>query len=329
MSIIDRDKIVFVTLDWMKFYKGITEDDIPLGTGGRYPKDQKHEIYNFLEEDGKCYGYTPPYGKINLKEICASGIKINPDGYKYIDNVLVVFIGSKKDGKKRRVVGFYLDAIVFNKCYENKNPKRIIHSNNTFAGYNVIAEAENAFLFAEDAERKIEIPYSRTDGFGYGMHNVWYAPKYDSRIIDFRNRIIMEIEAIVENTNNSENHDDERKYIEGGVTKSVKEVSRIQRNADAKRKCLDYYFKTNEHYKCQICGFDFEATYGETGKHFIEVHHIKSLVQISKEIGEHEIDPEKDLIPVCSNCHSIIHRKKPPIEIEEMKNFIKTSINIT
>jgi hypothetical protein len=100
MEEIDKNKIVFITLDWMKFYRGITENDSPLGTGGSYPKDQKNEIYNFLEEDGKCYGYTPPKGKLNLKSICATETKKSPDGYKYLENVLVVFIGSKKDGKK-------------------------------------------------------------------------------------------------------------------------------------------------------------------------------------------------------------------------------------
>jgi len=62
--------------------------------------------------------------------------------------------------------------------------------------------------------------------------------------------------------------------------------------------------------------------YGEIGKHFIEVHHKKSHSQISKEIGEHDIDPKEDLIPVCSNCHSIIHRKKTSLEIDEIKHCI-------
>ena len=56
-----------------------------------------------------------------------------------------------------------------------------------------------------------------------------------------------------------------------------------------------------------ICGFDFEAFYGEAGRNFIEVHHIKPLSSLDEEIM---IDPEKDLVCVCSNCHRIIHRKK-------------------
>jgi 5-methylcytosine-specific restriction protein A len=139
----------------------------------------------------------------------------------------------------------------------------------------------------------------------------------------------MEIENIIGNTYNAETCDNEKKYIEGGITKSVREVNKIQRNAEARKQCLDYYFKTNEHYKCQVCGFDFEEKYGEIGKYFIEVHHIKPHTIVSREIGQHEIDPRKDLLPVCSNCHSIIHVKKEPLEIDEIKNLFARSSNGT
>ena len=58
-------------------------------------------------------------------------------------------------------------------------------------------------------------------------------------------------------------------------------------------------------YKCQVCGFDFEEHFGELGHHFIEVHHIVPLSTIGR---EYIINPEEDLIPLCSNCHSMIHR---------------------
>ena len=72
---------------------------------------------------------------------------------------------------------------------------------------------------------------------------------------------------------------------------------------------------------CEVCGFDFEKTYGELGKDFIEVHHNKPLFQQDQEI---EIDPEKDLNCVCSNCHRMIHRNKSDtLTVDELKNRIK------
>ena len=36
----------------------------------------------------------------------------------------------------------------------------------------------------------------------------------------------------------------------------------------------------------------------------------------------YKIDIDRDLVPVCSNCHSMIHRKNPPLSIEELKDII-------
>jgi len=112
------------------------------------------------------------------------------------------------------------------------------------------------------------------------------------------------------------------KHLEGEIVKRVKESIFIKRNSKARDECLKHYFPNKEHYHCQICEFDFEEKYGEIGKGYIEVHHIESHAIKSREIGEHEIDPVNDLIPVCSNCHSIIHRNKIPLSIEEMKKRI-------
>jgi 5-methylcytosine-specific restriction protein A len=43
------------------------------------------------------------------------------------------------------------------------------------------------------------------------------------------------------------------------------------------------------------------------------------LVEISSIGKKYEIDPLKDLVPVCPNCHHIIHRKKPAYSISEIK----------
>lgn len=77
--------------------------------------------------------------------------------------------------------------------------------------------------------------------------------------------------------------------------------TKYERNSKAREECLAYYG-----YNCRICGMNFEDTYGPEFKNIIEVHHI---VPIS-EIGEnYVVDPIKDLIPICPNCHAMIHRK--------------------
>ena len=52
------------------------------------------------------------------------------------------------------------------------------------------------------------------------------------------------------------------------------------------------------------------------GKKYIEIHHLKQLADSGK---EYQIDPIKDLRPVCANCHRMLHKQRPPISIEELQ----------
>lgn len=99
-----------------------------------------------------------------------------------------------------------------------------------------------------------------------------------------------------------------------GTVKQVT-VNRYERSPVARRICLKHYGAF-----CQVCNFDFYKTYGETGKDFIHVHHIVPFSQINK---EYQLDPIKDLIPVCPNCHSMIHRKKEILSVKTLKQIVE------
>ena len=71
---------------------------------------------------------------------------------------------------------------------------------------------------------------------------------------------------------------------------------------------------------CSICGFDFKKKYGEIGDGFIHVHHV---VPVSKLGPGYVVDPEKDLIPVCPNCHAMLHRREPPYLPEDLHQMIE------
>ena len=77
--------------------------------------------------------------------------------------------------------------------------------------------------------------------------------------------------------------------------------------------------------KCMVCGFDFEETYGEIGKDFIEVHHVKPLCSLDEEVV---ICPETDLACVCPNCHRMIHRPQNKIlSIDELRTIVNSRSN--
>lgn len=86
--------------------------------------------------------------------------------------------------------------------------------------------------------------------------------------------------------------------LEEGSVKNITST-RYERNRKARELCLSYHGKA-----CKRCGLDFAKKYGEEYANLIEVHHI---VPIS-EIGEgYIVDPIKDLIPLCPNCHAMTH----------------------
>lgn len=69
---------------------------------------------------------------------------------------------------------------------------------------------------------------------------------------------------------------------------------------------------------CEVCGFNFSEKYGELGENFIEAHHIKPISEM-KDGEKTNID---DIVMLCSNCHSMIHRKRPWITKENLKDIL-------
>lgn len=68
---------------------------------------------------------------------------------------------------------------------------------------------------------------------------------------------------------------------------------------------------------CKVCGFDFEIAYGVYAKGYIHIHHVTPISDFD---GPKFVDPKKDLIPLCANCHSIIHRKRDAtLSVEDLK----------
>jgi len=71
--------------------------------------------------------------------------------------------------------------------------------------------------------------------------------------------------------------------------------------------------------KCLACGFDFNKIYGnELARDYIEIHHTKSITEIDE-----TFNPETGLIPLCSNCHSMAHRKKDIVSLEELRKILR------
>lgn len=70
---------------------------------------------------------------------------------------------------------------------------------------------------------------------------------------------------------------------------------------------------------CMACGVNFKEMYGEWGKGFIHVHHTKPVSE-----GLRKVNPKTDMIVLCPNCHSMVHRrKKKTLTLGELKKKIR------
>jgi 5-methylcytosine-specific restriction protein A len=90
-----------------------------------------------------------------------------------------------------------------------------------------------------------------------------------------------------------------KEYLDGNLRQKL--TSEYERNMQARIACIEHYG-----YICQVCKISMEKIYGDVGKHFIHVHHKKFLSHIKK---GHMVNPINDLITLCPNCHSMLHRK--------------------
>jgi len=101
-------------------------------------------------------------------------------------------------------------------------------------------------------------------------------------------------------------------FFEGA--KRIIVVNAYERSEHARDACISHYGA-----ECVICGFNFGVTYGPDGEGLIHVHHLVSLASIG---DTYELDPIEDLRPVCPNCHAMIHHRKEPYSLDDVKRMI-------
>ncbi|MCA9281056.1 MAG: HNH endonuclease [Phycisphaeraceae bacterium] len=109
--------------------------------------------------------------------------------------------------------------------------------------------------------------------------------------------------------------DDSANFTEGKVRVVLSNT--YERNPIARRECIRI-----QGWSCAVCEFNFEHAYGDLGEKYIHVHHLIPIASIGQ---EYQIDPAKDLVPICPNCHAMIHRRDPPLAVEELRRIIRSN----
>jgi len=107
-------------------------------------------------------------------------------------------------------------------------------------------------------------------------------------------------------------------FAEGDRT--VRRHLAIERDSRLRGLAKDYWRAELGRLRCLVCGFDFEKRYGLIGAEFIELHHDKPL---GERKGRRHTKV-KDLKPLCSNCHRMVHRDvKNPLSSGALKRMLR------
>lgn len=105
-------------------------------------------------------------------------------------------------------------------------------------------------------------------------------------------------------------------YVEG-ARYEIRSTA-IERSPAARAACIEHHGVG-----CYVCGFDFFQKYGELGEGYIHVHH---KTEISTRSGPYQVDPVRDLVPLCPNCHAMVHRKRPALDVDELKRILDSHL---
>lgn len=165
------------------------------------------------------------------------------------------------------------------------------------------------FVRLHCVERGLIYSLDNPESFGYGYWTITqkgreYIQKYLTKTKEEK------LKDIIQNDIESFK---EEEFEEGG--KKEKYINYYERNPELREKAISIHGTT-----CKVCGFNFLTFYGNRGKNFIEVHHLKPVSTIQ---DPHFVNPKTEMTVVCSNCHRMIHRFRNKIlTVEELKLIV-------
>lgn len=144
---------------------------------------------------------------------------------------------------------------------------------------------------------------------------------FDDLIASFK-----DIEEASKNGRQIEVFDENTTVNEGA--QAVVQTKVYKRSSKLRDKAIQFY-TVDDRIKCKACCFDFEEFYGEYGKNFIEIHHQKPVYQYGGDDTELTIEQAlENVIPVCPNCHRMIHRKRDePLSLDQLKEYVQEELD--
>jgi predicted HNH restriction endonuclease len=197
------------------------------------------------------------------------------------------------------------NATIIGKCRitsEYKYDNKLFNDDRDWIGYKDRWGHYRNVEWLEFTKVRNEKVHNRSTIYKLNDEDILYLKEIDNQFYDQANEICNEsdIDNIVE-------------LADGAAKKGS--YTHYERHPKNRQAAVDMQGLT-----CRVCGFNFEKTYGQIGEGFIEVHHIEPLANS----GEKAINPRKDLVVLCSNCHRMLHRMRDSnITWENLRSIVE------
>ena len=207
------------------------------------------------------------------------------------------------------------DAKILDNRNDSKFSQKVrnLKSHNTFERYGY-AEYKNSSFFITDKGKEFLnknidfVIYLLNNGFLYNDLKSGFQKPLQKKDIEKTPKVFDENVLIYEGT------------------QKITQSKTYERSIKLRNAAIIKYTE-NERIKCKICCFDFEDFYGNYGKGFIEIHHQKPVFMFNDDETEKTIKSGlENVIPVCSNCHRIIHRIRPPYLVKDIEKAVNKKL---
>ncbi|MBB6575391.1 protein NO VEIN domain-containing protein [Xanthomonas arboricola] len=145
MNIAKSRPVLVCNIGWMARYQGLERQPDSIVGGGKWVDENHHghECCNFLTmPSGSVFGHFETIkGKVDRKvSIGKLGASDDADSIEHID---VIWVSTEPNGGGRRVIGYYLDAVVYRGRQLHKKPPTCQHKLDKVDSYMVSANTRN------------------------------------------------------------------------------------------------------------------------------------------------------------------------------------------
>lgn len=223
-------------------------------------------------------------------------LSINDNGLSTSDLILLLTEVIQPSGKDIEIISGRCDTYFSQKV-------RNLRSHKTLERNNFVEYVNKKYYITENGLKFLEAKYEEYEYINSGYFNIQDQKNANLNLLGASNKYFVPEEEVSEG-------------------KLVTTNSKTRKRSQKLRNYTFEYYKSQNQIKCEVCGFDFETTYGDLGKDYIELHHVKpvSVYEENGEISNLE-EARLNLVPLCSNCHKILHRNN--ISVEKLKEVFQ------